>query len=534
MIKMNSSLIITFTTFLLLMVPSFLFLNPRFDTNDDVLMILGLTGQNIFDGHPSELIPGLNVLLGKILKYAYQLPTPWYSILIYVHIFLSMLIVAKLIQAKTSRINLLAFFTFSLSLFLWVIVRPQFTLVSIILSGLSTAFFFDALFTDKKPRKVESIGALLLFALSSMLRTNSARLGYMVMLPFCIFFFYLSKSRKYQFKDLVWISIPLVINVLLDFIHIALIYLDPEYSSFEKYRFLISQIQNYNLTSLFTPESLAVSGWTKNDIVLFDYWYSFSPKLHTINVLGWLYDQYSRLDFFHFEQISSIGISLIELIILSLFLGKNGSRPFAFSLVIVSSILAHKFLTTSGRPPPWRVEYGFIVLIVASFLISMSSLQENARRNHFLRLSSLALGIYFYIQLPFIKSFSDESKLKEHQLASDLATLSPQENDLYFAWAEDFNFEHFVHPFRERTMNQLNLFWIAIPGHHPNSIRMLNRFHIEDPLTDWSGRKNIHLIAAQSRIPHIIKFYEEHHGLKVNLVKTFMGSLWNSYSLVKQ
>lgn len=519
---------------------SFLFLNPRFDTNDDSLMILGHTGQSVFGGEPTELIYCLSILLGSLLKFLYQaIPLPWYSILIYAHIFFSMWIVATLIRSNTSAGSLLIFSMFSLSFFTWVILRPTYTLVSIILAGLSTAFFFEALFTDKNPRKKAAIGALLLFALSSMLRTNSARLGYLVMLPFCIFYYYLPNKKIYQIKDLIWSGIPLVINVLLDLTHLLFIYLNPKHYAFESYRFLIAQIHDFKLSSLSSRGILTAAGWTDNDILLFKNWYSFHPVLHSIDRLEWINNQHSTLDSLRLQlgNLISNGYEIIELLItfllVSIFYFKKGSRSFAFSFTLMLSMLAQLFLTTVGRAPPWRVEYGLIVLVITSMLISISSLNDTARKNLFIGLASIVLGVFFYIQLPSIRTFSDNNKSRETQLASDLARLNPHENELYFAYGEDFNFEDFTHPFREKVTSPINLFWVAIPGHHPNSISLLERFRVKEPFSDWSGRKDIHLIAIEEKIPAIIKFYEERHGIKVNLIKTFEGRSWNSYSLVK-
>lgn len=163
----------------------------RFETNDDVMMLL--IGSGIYSGSPDAHLVFINYIYGSLVSFLYtHFPgIEWYTVLmISIHILSISIISWKILGSNTSLIRKVIYLFIFYCIEINLIVYLQFTTTAS-LCALSGIILFVSDNLSKK------ILALLIFTLASLIRFESVFLILIINIPFGVYFL----IKRFQSKS---------------------------------------------------------------------------------------------------------------------------------------------------------------------------------------------------------------------------------------------------------------------------------------------------------------------------------------------
>ncbi|MDI1235277.1 MAG: hypothetical protein PSX81_13430 [bacterium] len=375
--------------FNLLVITLALFLNPRFQTNDDVGMIYAFSGTGMFDS-PTPVTAFGTKIFGILMVFLYQLlPTNFevYTIVLILLLFLSnILVYSKLLQYISYKDSYFLLFFIPVLIFitLYFYLELQFTMVAGWLG------FAGMLTILNKPKKNEIIIGLIFILLSTLLRPSIVPiiLGFVLLLN--IAFVLISKKSLAILK-------PFLINFTLFFIvFLSVYFIDIQIHTKEEKQFLAfntfrSGIVDFNINE--TKSNSNPFLWEKEELDLFKNWFYndsilYSKEIDYNKATNNQHNQFiEKLNFDNIKLamlLSQFGgptyrcIFILAFIPILLF--KRGKRNFIFFIFfILTYICYYSVLSILFKEPPFRVSFMMFSAGIIFYLIEVSKNKLNER-----------------------------------------------------------------------------------------------------------------------------------------------------------
>jgi hypothetical protein len=179
-----------------LFILNYLLFVPAFNTNDDVGMMLKVSGISNF-AESTHLMLYSNVIIGYILEFFYKLfgNFIWYEMYLVLAMYLSFVTFFYVCfnSVKNKIVALLLYILYFIFVGTSVLLNPQFTLEAtlLVIAGLLLIFFPF----NKATNKWELIGGSILIIFGNLIRNNSIFLAFLVFLP--VLLIYLKNNWKF-------------------------------------------------------------------------------------------------------------------------------------------------------------------------------------------------------------------------------------------------------------------------------------------------------------------------------------------------
>jgi hypothetical protein len=243
-----------------------LFFNIRFETNDDITMLLISSG--VISGTPDEHLVFIGIPIGLFLKFLYELAPDieHYTVFfILLHSFSTLLIISSIahnIENDLLKKSLFfLFFAVEGNLF----INLQFTTTSAIVSIASLSQLYQASYRKR-------LLGFLLFAIAFCLRYHSAVLVFILSLPFFIFHF------NFEIRKLALLIIPiLIISCTLYAFNNLYNNLDEEWAHYQDFNSSRGKIND-------NPNYYKYRGHSEKEMINFILIRNFIPDIKQTNV----------------------------------------------------------------------------------------------------------------------------------------------------------------------------------------------------------------------------------------------------------
>lgn len=510
-------------------------MTPTFGTNDDAVNILALTGGHMYPASHVPISPTMHLPFSCVLSWLYlRVDLPWYSILLYAQVLITWIIFAELMRKHFEGRDWWAFVLLSSGIFFWLFIRPQFTTVASVTAFATTIGFVSIGNSNRRISNVKAI-ALLGFTLACLYRPTSAILGFLLGV---------AASPAFNNPNEMWLKLrtlasvfPLLITVIIGTNHLAV-----ESSSiakeFDQRRALISALKDYKVLTNSRNQILDEKALTANDIALFESWFAFDEERFSNSQLQAFLDDYGYKNNFvlarakSFFRLHSPRVAMVTfVIVLALVMARLASSwsLIGIGLPGVLVIAINLFFTLIGRPPPWRVDFAMCIILIVVATVLIAGCSRFAKS--FLAIGILAIWSYVFVGLGVV-DYENNSATKNREFKIDAESLPISNRHTVFGiYADTFNLQHYILPFRDTELIEgLSLFWIAIPGHHPDAVRMMRDKGIENFFLELPEKDNLYLIAEEQEVRFLQIYYQEIGYGHVSFATEYEGELWSVWS----
>jgi hypothetical protein len=521
-----------------IIVPSVLFLvyfsffTPRFLVNDDVLIMMNVSG--FLTGSPDEHMLFTNVIIGKILKYLYSTSPGfnWYTAYLFsVYYISTIFMLYGLLSLKSSK-NRVFLFTigFVVSEF-FMLLYPTFTTASA-LAAQAGIFLLLTYFTKRSaPNTV--IGILLL-VLSGMIRYHSSLMMLAASLPLILWMSWENKSLK--FILLPGLAILIVIaSILYDK---SYYHQDKQWANhydFNQARGQLHQNPRFYYTENTKPFFDRI-GWSNNDYLMFDKWFLEDTKIYSKEKLQALLQElrknvpfrYPSERIYYFMKIISdfryyLFSNLILFCLCWILIPKNNRKFILFALgssfFIIGYILCTYYLPPQGFIPFISfVCFTFIFFAVGDMKGPTDSFKDHkSAKKIFLSRKALACVVVIIscIWLWQLHRISLNNKNQQNSLSGLIKSISSQENNLYVTWGADFPFEY-ISPYSNLTeLKHSKIYPLGFFTQSPTSYSILEKYNINNLYTALYLNDNLLLMSSFSKLHFLQTFIKEHYDTAI-------------------
>jgi hypothetical protein len=512
----------------------FLFMNPAFETGDDVGMMF--TASGIRTGEPSEYLIYTNILIGKILKFMYMYVSSinWYSVYLYLTHFLAMLVICYSILRLNFRwmsilqyLFLFIFFEYTL------LMNLQFTTTASLVALSGVCLLITSLQIKGKKAWFYVVLSALLFGSAGLIRVNVFYLILLLAVPFLLL--------KFRETKIVKIPVFLVLSFLLftAFVQYNNNYYSKDLHWKEYTENRVSRSRLFDFPKfVYNERSKPVYtkiGWSENDFLVFKYGFNYDREVYSTEKLAFLDKNLRNQRNFKqtlkvlFNAMTSNGllicVSLICLLLSMIYVPKK-QRKFVYSIFFTAIIICIG-LSYSARLPS-RVFIPILLFVNAMTLFINSSFpvqlfNEIPLRKRVMMIATffLLLFLLFPLHISKINNWSKTNQANNLLLKKDLEILSPGKDKLYVLWGANLFILQRTSPYSNlkeyRNLNLLSSGWMI---NSPLNEKMLARFGINNVFTSLNENSNIFLIMNKSQVFQnmLSRFMMEHYQQKIKFI----------------
>jgi hypothetical protein len=510
---------------------------PRFDTNDDVIMMLIANG-NYYD-KPSEHLIFTNVIIGLIIKYLYTfIPgIPWYPIYLYFFHFIACLLILYTLILSSKNIflfkRILGFYTIFL-FEIQMLMNLQFTSTSLFL-GFSSILYFLFITKQKESSNWIPIIAGVLLGTAGMIRATSFWGILMFSIPLLLYGLkYLPRRNNFIF----------IVSALCIFLGSSIINnLYYQFSPAWKDYFEFNQVRG----SLHGTPKLAWSdelpgilkkvNWSDNDYYIFESWFfndSTTFSKDAIKTIDKLHNPKNKITYIWKIRASELiqfsqsvkGRIIYLLFILNVFFVLFSSNKVKyFTLLLSAWYLSICFYLLIYVRLPLRVFLPSFLFISLSLLIFSGNqffplLQNNLFpkiRHRIMVISFIVFLVVFApVQEMLIESLNNSTN--NQQLSSVFKTLKAVNSEgIFVVWGSSLKYED-VSPFaRSKELPKIKLIGLGWMINSPPYVERLRQLDIDDLYQAIATRNDLYLIASDSLVSLYEQYMLEHYGKVVKL-----------------
>ncbi len=498
--------------------------------NDDVGMMLYIRGIGIVESATPNVL-FINIIFSYVIFKLYQWFdfVDWYPLSFLIVIYASYTCISYLIFKYAEGIYVKALY---LAIFSSVCLKPIFLLQFTIVAGIAGVAGVLGLLVaeDDKNR----LFALLLIAISALIRFQSCMLVVVMFAPIYAYKIISFKSLQDIFKNSAWIKY-LFVSIALSF---GLEYLNmSHHNNYDKtirfYSFNSARgeiLDKGALRSFSTQERKSILnkvGWSENDYYMLINWFFMNQEIYNIESFEELAKYRPKKDFKNFmkhigdektvEEIKDV----IKLpVIFHFFLILSAVSIYCFSLEkLIFTALAYAwfFLTYFligffFRTPPERV---FIVMSLATaisfFAICIIKPKKgifDVTSSEYLKLLLILIGLY-----PIQKIIRDnrytmahnwtyyykESNYQKEALQSAIEDLTNRGNiELLVSWGAAFPYEY-IKPFEDISyLKKINIFSLGTHQVTPEARAVLAKLSVSDLYTAIAERPGVYLLIGKA------------------------------------
>jgi len=552
--KLNNesiSFLSAFLTASIILIVGLFFFTPQFQTNDDAVVNLAVSGA--LGGYPSEFLLYQHVFIGIFLKSLYLLAPnfPWYGILMYSYVYIGIVVTGYSIF----RINY-NFFVLWLWLLLLItyilssVVSPQFTISASIISMSGIILLYSSLsrpFKGKSTTKIVIIIAAGLLVLGGMIRFQALQMVLVFMsVPLLFMIIFYCNFRTLRSFIIILLTV-IIFSLWLQSLNCQYYSHSLGWEQFYSYNTARSDFIDRSkvIWNEQTQSVFKAVGWSQNDLHMLQQWLYLDPDIYSLKNLLFISQQMPELS----EQ--RLTIEYLELVIKSLYEYLNSiygfmllllilpalcNAPRQVQIIVLSSlawgVAVFILISVTQRIPPLRVYLP--ILFMLSTLILLAGYQHSAYKGKPVLIVSLLLVILSINQFNSLKNISNENEKLQQNLAKDLLALKPKSDQLFVIWGATFPYEAFQLPLQTRPLSEtMHIVGLGVGNHEPYVQDKLRSFAIKDLYQDFYKRDDIFIISSEYLNPFLAEYIREHYQVRVRFETVFKGNTFTVYQIRK-
>jgi len=404
----------------------FIIFTPRFETNDDVVMMLYSSGA--FTGEPSEYLIHINVVLSLFLKQLYLLANSinWYPLFIYTIQFLACTSILHIfLSSQRNRFTVLVFMVLFYLLIIPLLLNPQFTSTAFLIGIAGILNFIQKVDSYKHLTYKSLLIPILYLVLAGLIRRE-------VFLAIWLFFAPIFILKLIETKSFRMLVLPIVSGIIfLIFVQCNYQYYNklgtPNYMDYQKALGKTMASEQVN------ESDLREVGWSHNDLYLLKSWFWLDPETYTKEKIVQFADR-TRSRRRHLIEASEHVVErlimennfvFVAFVLLSFSLLISNKKNVRLLIVGATSvILMYLFLSIVARLPHRVLYPPLVFLCLFSYLQILNVLKRNLSANKQLILVSLTpLLLYQTAKLNGFNNFNLGQHSRYIAATSDLRKL---------------------------------------------------------------------------------------------------------------
>lgn len=552
--KLNNesiSFLSAFLTASIILIVGLFFFTPQFQTNDDAVVNLAVSGA--LGGYPSEFLLYQHVFIGVFLKSLYLLAPnfPWYGILMYSYVYIGIVVTGYSIF----RINY-NFFVLWLWLLLLItyilssVVSPQFTISASIISMSGIILLYSSLsrpFKGKSTTKIVIIIAAGLLVLGGMIRFQALQMVLVFMsVPLLFMTIFYCNFRTLRSFIIILLTV-IIFSLWLQSLNCQYYSHSLGWEQFYSYNTARSDFIDRSkvIWNEQTQSVFKAVGWSQNDLHMLQQWLYLDPDIYSLKNLLFISQQMPELSEQRLttEYLKLVIKSLYEYLnsiygfmLLLLILPALCNAPRQVQIIVLSSlawgVAVFILISVTQRIPPLRVYLP--ILFMLSTLILLAGYQHSAYKGKPVLIVSLLLVILSINQFNSLKNISNENEKLQQNLAKDLLALKPKSDQLFVIWGATFPYEAFQLPLQTRPLSEtMHIVGLGVGNHEPYVQDKLRSFAIKDLYQDFYKRDDIFIISSEYLNPFLAEYIREHYQVRVRFETVFKGNTFTVYQIRK-
>ena len=514
----------------------FIFVTPKFDTNDDIAMMDIASG--LRTGEPSEYLVYINILIGKIFValYSWSSVINWYPFLFYLIHFTAMSAICFCILKNTRNIYGFILYALIFSFFeIYFLSNLQFTTTAL-LSGFSGVFLYLTHNDEKNKRYyVAIIISILLILTGALIRKETFFLVMGVSLILFIFKFLEKPSWK--------IPVYLVIVVILfsSFYLIDKTYYqkDSDWAFYMEYNKLRARIADYPYFDYdeSNKEIYANIGWGKNEVDMIRSFFFPDMKVFSKENLQYIVSNIKPKTGLE-EILQNLLRSLLKVdtnikwftsffIIISILISRSRKNLRIF-IAIFTTLLVMLYLSYYGRSPNHvTVPIIFFICLAITYYVSQRDGESNYKIFSYkwgkIILLSFALLIISFSYFDSYKS-TQINKI-EHKKYEAVTAEMKDENKVFITWGSTFYYDKKVVFFNRKEKTGYKRIGTGWDTFSPHYFKLLDDCKIENLFLSLINREDIFLHCGEGNVNALNIFMEKYYNKSIEAVSVFESEL---------
>ncbi len=371
-----------------LFVLAIIFMTPAFQTNDDAVMCMIVSGQGL-TLTPDEHMVFSNVIVGKILKtlYTYLPRMHWYGwYLVATQWTANIALLYCFLRPRYTRLKLVGFAAYFFTAGIYFLVNLQFTSTSILAELAGGMLLLQLVGQDSKGRRESFLlaaAACLLMVWGGLIRSDVIPLAALLIGPVLLVNYWLGTPNRFS-AVCACLSIAMVagLTFFAERYHQDC-YSDPQWQAFYQYNPLRVKFNDEQWVK-YTRETKPVFdqvGWSKNDYDMILNWYFDDPlfdqeKLNTIlNSYPWLIERdlakALRTTFRDMWRPSTVKAICLMLPAMLLFVDWRKRRFWPSAVTAINAAVIILAIAIFRKAPPERV---FMPVLAFPWLVLLHSM----------------------------------------------------------------------------------------------------------------------------------------------------------------
>lgn len=507
----------------------FYFINPRFETNDDIGMMEIASG--LRTGQPSEYLIYINVIVGKLLVLLYSsFPgVNWYPILLYFIHFVSMTAILYCLLLKKRNIYSISIYLLLFVFFeLYLLTVLQFTPTAFIAGMGGVILFFTYLETKGVGFYLAITGSIILLIISGLIRINA----FYLVIGLSAVIFILKFLEKPSLVIPIFLVIILILVGLCSQFDKNYYQRNEDWGSYLEYNKLRGKIHGYSYFAYNDTTKSVYNdvGWSKNDVDMFKSWFFSDLEVYSKEKLEYVVSnikvERGIKEIFTTLKDSFTNLYVIAkwftgyfLIITILVIGRNRNKYF-FS-VLFTAFLISIYLSYFGWIPH-RVFFPiifFVNMIAAFFICTGNNIPfKKLTSNIIIRITALIICITLAAFIFTLTSNITKINKVRHQEFESAIEKIADEDKIYVYWGDTGLCDKtilFSIPQKKDKLNIIQMGWMTYSPHY---YQILEKFSIDNIYEAIVKRDDIFIICPENKLELFYKFMAEHYNKSVTAI----------------
>lgn len=514
--------------------------SPRYETNDDVQMMLIASGA--YTGEPSAFLLFTNVAIGFLLERLYQHSSAvnWYASYLYTVHFLAMVALLLALQRRRgARRSLLFFALLFLTFELRFLLLLQFTTTAAVAAVSGGLLLLSLPPDERRPRSALVLGVSLV-VLAAMIRDSAFYLMLFLLLPAALHRALTGGGARAVSH--LWLALMISgAAIALD----AHVYARDDgwqrHREYNEVRSVLHDLVNPDYDARTRPV-LEQIGWSENDLRMFRSWFFADGELYSleklqalreglrpVSGLGSRYRGIRRLA----SQVSGARtffyLSLANVVLAGVLATGRGRSFLLLALGVgAAGLAAGSYLALLWRLPE-RVLLPMLFAVNASIFFAASADPPPSRRRSIARgsvlLLMMAAGLLPHASHLIAIDRENRRELRAFEqilgrLAADFG--GPERRPVFVVWGAALPIESASPLATSSDLAALQTIPLSWTTNSPLYAATLRRYGIEDLHTALYQRDELHLIVPPGVLELYQRFVIQHYGENLSFRRTWI------------
>ncbi len=540
-----------------------LFITPRYQTNDDVGIMLIVSGK-VLANAPDHHALFINVLLARLLVYLYEsnAHVPWYGYMHIATLFASLLgVTYASFLTGLHPLGILYWLVCVITCFLPSISQMQYTVTSFFAGQ---AGFFVLYAAMSRPERTEHRITLVLECLSAvglllaslLIRQKSFGLACVVSIPLMLWLTYRQWRLGRLGKWLVWCAGVCALIVAVGAYDLNCYLKDPESHEWMKLHILKEHFVPPDYATLNyddnTKRIFDQVGWSENDFRMIRIWGYVDPNVFPVSKFETVVSQFgigSHSYGFYLKRMAdrlsrrldrrTLLLSLVFLSGLLVLIARSQSILVSVATALFTTLCV-ALLAALWRLPP-RVYFPCLGYVCWSVLIFMD--HDGVRLNVGLaKKVCLAVGLVGLLVAMIVGvkeqvlgmcwESSSTARALNRQLRECVKNLAPDQGKLFVVVGGAFPYEHVLPLEDTEYLGALKIIALGAMNRSLISKRMLSSNGVADIFQTMLERDNVFVLLDPKRHAPVLQAYiAEHYRIPVTMVRVNIPACRPLYQL---